>query len=97
MRERTWSMNFVRWNWVFCHLDKEISVHEIRKRKEIIEFLYDYDCAYNNPWCDEDMLMQWCKYRQEVLGVVVNIRIIRRLLVSQKLPNDVMKMIMWCL
>ena len=38
MRERTWSMNFVRWNWVFCHLDKEISVHEIRKRKEIINF-----------------------------------------------------------
>ena len=33
MRERTWSMNFVRWNWVFCHLDKEISVHEIRKKK----------------------------------------------------------------
>ena len=97
MRERRWSMNFVRWNWVFCHLDKEISIHEIKKRKEIIEFLYDYDCAYNNPWCDEDMLMQWCKYRQEVLGVVVNIRIIRRLLVSQKLPNDVMKMIMGCL
>ena len=81
----------------FCHLDKEIDVYEIKKRKEIVEFLYDYDCAYNNPWSDEDMLMQWCKYRQEVLGVVVNIRVIRRLLGSKKLPNDVIKMILWYL
>ena len=97
MRERTWSMNFMRWNWVFCHLDKEIDVYEIKKRKEIIEFLYDYDCAYNNPWCDEDMLMQWCKYRQEVLAAVANVMVVRRLLASNKIPNDVIKMIIWCL